>query len=131
VIEMPLQGAAGDVDLLGDRVRRVRPVYQERNEDVAGGLPAGDREGSPLAFVVLRPEVVGAAVKRLLDDLVGPLEFSEVVLDLSRREVQGASEFVEVDARVGCDVVVDLLAGHPPLTIPGHRGPAVVSRRLA
>jgi len=73
---------------------------------------------------------VGPAAVLLPDEPAGAAEAPEVVLDLSRREVELPHECPEVDARMALDVVPDggprlAHADHPALWCPpmgGRRG---------
>jgi len=75
----------------------------------AGRLTPGEREDAPLPRVVGPVVVVCLAPDLLRDDLLGPVEPSEVVLGLPRHDVEVLLQRGEVDARVGLDVCARVL----------------------
>jgi len=114
MVEMPLERAPGDTDSVRDRPRRVGTVFEQVEQHVAGRLPADEREEAALPRVQFRRVVVGLAVVLLLDHGLLVAEASEVILDLSRCQIEVPDQRVEVASGVALDVRTERLPGRRP-----------------
>lgn len=136
-VGVPFEGAAGDIERVRDLGWPGGVRFEEIQEDLAGGLPACERERSTLPGVVARRVVVGAPVEPVAGYLLVADEPPDVILDLSGCERRFAHERVEVDAGVGVNVLAYALSG---VVRRGHslrsdglcrhdKGGAIVTRR--
>lgn len=104
---MPLEGAACDVERCRDVGRPGLAVFVQGDQNLAGGFAVKRRERASFPVVVRRRIVVGTTGERF--DRNRPLieQVVERVSDGRRRQLEGADESVEVDARPVVDVSGD------------------------